>query len=74
MQDFRLLYFRESMLETAEEITTRDLLEAVEKGAGQPPDIRVVVGASPGGHHWAVAARMEMKSGPAREAKARVLA
>jgi hypothetical protein len=43
MQTFRLLYFRESILENAEEVRARDLLEAVEKAAGQPPDVRVEV-------------------------------
>ena len=41
MQTFRLLYFRENVLEIAEEVRVRDLLEAIEKAAGQPPDARV---------------------------------
>lgn len=43
MQSFHLLYFRDSLLENAEEVRVRDLLEAVEKAAGQPPDVRVEV-------------------------------
>ena len=43
MQTYRLLYFRESLLESAEEVRARDLLEAVQKAAGQPPEIRVEV-------------------------------
>jgi hypothetical protein len=43
MRTFRLLYFRESLLEGAEEVRVRDVLEAVEKAAGQPPDVRVEV-------------------------------
>ena len=41
MQTFHLLYFRENVLEDAEEVRARDVLEAVQKGAGQPPDVRV---------------------------------
>ena len=43
MKTFRLLYFRESLLEKAEEVQARDLVEAVEKAAGQPDHIRVEV-------------------------------
>jgi hypothetical protein len=43
MQTFRLLYFRESLLQNAEEVRVRNVVEAVEKAAGQPPEIRVEV-------------------------------
>jgi hypothetical protein len=43
VQTFRLLYFRESLLENAEEVCVQNLLEAVEKASGQPPDVRVEV-------------------------------
>src|SRR5438270_14073841 len=43
VQTFHILYFRESLLENTEEIHARDLLEAVEKASGQPPDVRVEV-------------------------------
>ena len=43
MPTFRLLYFKESMLKNAEEVRARNILEAVQKAAGQPPDIRVEV-------------------------------
>ena len=43
MKCFRLLYFRDSLLVNAEEVRVRDLLEAVEKAGGQPPDVRVEV-------------------------------
>jgi hypothetical protein len=41
MQTFHVLYFRESVLEDAEEVRARDVLEAVQKAAGQPPDVRI---------------------------------
>ncbi len=43
MKAYRLLYFRESLLERAREVQAGDVLEAVEKAAGQPPDVRVEV-------------------------------
>ena len=43
MQDFRILYFRDSVLEKAEEVRARDLLEVVKHAAGQPPEVRVEV-------------------------------
>jgi hypothetical protein len=43
VQRFRLLYFRESVLEAAEEIEARDVLEAIERALGKPPHIRVEV-------------------------------
>ena len=43
MKCFRLLYLRDGLLVDAEEVRVRDLLEAVEKAAGQPPDVRVEV-------------------------------
>jgi hypothetical protein len=43
MQTFRLLYFRESLLEDAQEVRVRDVLEAIEQAGGQPPDVRIEV-------------------------------
>jgi hypothetical protein len=43
MQTYRLLYFRESLLERAREVQVDDVLEAIEKAAGQAPDVRVEV-------------------------------
>ena len=43
MQTFRLLYFRESILERAQEVHVRDVLEAIELAAGQPSDIRIEI-------------------------------
>jgi hypothetical protein len=43
MQTFRLLYFRESLLENAKEVRVRDVVEAVERASGQLPDVRVEV-------------------------------
>jgi hypothetical protein len=43
VQTFLLLYFRDSVLEGASEVRVRDVLEAVQKAAGQPPGIRVEV-------------------------------
>jgi hypothetical protein len=43
VQTFHLLYFRESLLDHAEEVQVRDVVEAVEKAAGGPPDTRVEV-------------------------------
>jgi hypothetical protein len=43
MKTFQLLYFRGSLLERAEEVRVGDVVEAVELGCGQPPDVRVEV-------------------------------
>jgi hypothetical protein len=43
VQTYRLLYFRDALLEDAQEVQARDLLEAIGKAAGQPPDVRVEV-------------------------------
>jgi len=43
MRTFRLLYFRESLLEQAEEVSAPSVLEAIRRATGQPPDIRVEV-------------------------------
>jgi hypothetical protein len=43
VQTFQLLYFRESILENAEEVRVRDVLEAVERASGKPSDMRVEV-------------------------------
>jgi hypothetical protein len=43
MQRFRILYFRESVLEKAEEVDVRDVLEAIEQASGKPPYLKVEV-------------------------------
>ena len=43
MQSFQILYFREAVLEQAEEIQARDVLEAIEKAAGKPHDLKVEI-------------------------------
>jgi hypothetical protein len=43
MQTYRLLYFRESVLEDAEEVRARDVVEALGRAAGRPAEIRVEV-------------------------------
>jgi hypothetical protein len=43
MQTFRILYFRESVLEHSEEIEVRDVLDAIEKASRKPPDLRAEV-------------------------------
>lgn len=48
MQTFRILYFRESMLEHAEEVRVRDVLEAIEKAAGKPGHLRAEIWSSKG--------------------------
>jgi len=42
MRTFQILYFREAVLEQAEEIQARDVLEAIE-AAGKPPDLKVEI-------------------------------
>jgi hypothetical protein len=43
MQTYRILYFRESVLDHSEEVRVRDVLEAIEKAAGKPPYLRAEV-------------------------------
>ena len=43
METFQLLYFRGSVLEEAQEVQVRNVLEAIEMTAGQPPDVRVEI-------------------------------
>lgn len=43
MQTFRILYFRESVLDHAEKVRVRDVLEAIEKASGKPPHLRAEV-------------------------------
>ena len=43
MQRFRILYFRESVLEHSEEVQVRDVLDAIEKASGKAPDLRAEV-------------------------------
>ena len=39
MAAFRIFYFRHSVLDHAEELEARDLLAAIEKLSGTPPDL-----------------------------------
>lgn len=43
MQVFRILYFRDSVLEHAEELEVRDVLDAIEKASGKAPELRAEV-------------------------------
>lgn len=43
MQSFRILYFRESVLDHAEEVRVCDVLEAIEKASHKPAHLRVEV-------------------------------
>ena len=43
METFRILYFRESVLEHAEEVEVRDVLEAIDKACGKPTDFTAEV-------------------------------
>ena len=43
MKSFRLLYFRDSVLEATEEVCVRNVLEAVQKAAGLPAHVRVEI-------------------------------
>jgi hypothetical protein len=43
MPTFQLLYFRDSVLENAEEVEVRDVLEAVQATAGRSADLRVEI-------------------------------
>ena len=43
MQTFRILYFRENVLDHAEEFRARDLLDAVDKATKKPPHLRAEV-------------------------------
>ena len=48
MQMFRILYFRESVLDHSEEVRARDVLEAIERASGKPPHVRAEVWAERG--------------------------
>ena len=43
MQEFRLLYFKDSVLQFAKEVQGRDVLEAIEQASGKAADLRVEV-------------------------------
>ena len=43
VQTFRLIYFRDNVLQYAELVHVRDVLEAIEKASGKPPELRVEV-------------------------------
>lgn len=43
MQRFRILYFRESVMDHADEVEARDILEAIEKASGKPPHLRAEI-------------------------------
>ena len=48
MQTFRILYCNENVLEHAEEVQARDVLEAIETASGKPRHLRVEVWAEKG--------------------------
>lgn len=43
METFRILYFRESVLEEAQEIRAQDVLEAIEHASGKSAELRAEV-------------------------------
>ena len=43
MPAFRIFYFRHSVLGSAEEVDACDLLQAIEKVSGKPPDLRAEI-------------------------------
>lgn len=43
MQSFRILFFRESVLDHAEEVRVRDVLEAIERASDKAPELRAEV-------------------------------
>lgn len=43
MQEFCLLYFKDSVLQFAKEVQGRDVLEAIEQASGKAADLRVEV-------------------------------
>jgi hypothetical protein len=40
---FRIFYFKDSVLDQAEEIDARDVLEAIERVSGKPSEVRVEI-------------------------------
>lgn len=43
METFRILYFDDCVLDRAEEVQVRDVLEAVDKASGKPPHLRIEI-------------------------------
>ena len=43
METFRLLFFRGSLLERAEEVRAGNVVEAIQGAFGRPPELRVEV-------------------------------
>ena len=43
MQSFRILYFRESVLEASQEVVARDVLEAIENASRKPQHLRAEI-------------------------------
>lgn len=43
MQTFRILYFRESQLESTEKVRVRDVLEAIDKASRKSPELSAEV-------------------------------
>jgi hypothetical protein len=43
VETFRILYFRESVLEHSEEVEVRDVLEAIDKASAKAPELSVEV-------------------------------
>jgi hypothetical protein len=40
---FRIFYFKDSVLDQAEEIDARDVIEAIERASGKPPEVRAEI-------------------------------
>ncbi len=60
MERFRILYFRESVLEHDEEVRVRDALEAIEQASSKPPHLRAEV--------WSERGRVaEIATSPSRQ-------
>jgi hypothetical protein len=38
-----MLYFKDSVLQSTEEVLARDVLEAIEQASGKPPHLRVEI-------------------------------
>ena len=48
METFRLLFFRGSLLERAEEVRAGNVVEAIQEAFGRPPELRVEVWSAKG--------------------------
>ena len=48
MQSFRILYFRQNVIEHSEELELRDVLEAIDQAARKPSDMHAEIWSSAG--------------------------